>query len=252
MSDRVKIIVNGKAVEAAGESSLLKVLLDEGCDVPHLCWHERVTPYASCRLCLVEVAREGRRKVATSCNYPVMEGMEVFTDTPEVLEQRGNVFEVLLAQAPESTMLREYAARYGVGGTTLRAQEGKCILCGLCDRVCREVIGADAIGFSGRGGLKELTTPYEAESAACIGCGACAYVCPTGCIEVVDRGMVREIPFIHARHDLVPCRICGRPVTTKAHAGYLKRKMLDEVTITTCDECKKKGYARLVAFQGHM
>lgn len=254
MNKRVKIEVNGKKIEAEEGAPLLKVLLGEGYDIPHLCYHEKVTPYASCRLCLVEVEVKGRRKVATSCNYPVMPGLKVRVDTEEVLDQRETVFEVLLAQAPESEKLKQYAARYGVGETTMKIQEGTCILCGLCERVCREIIGSSAIGFSGRGGLKELTTPYEEKSETCIGDGACAHVCPTGCIEIIDdpEKMTRELPFIHAKHELYPCRECGRPVSATAHVEYLRKKGLDEISITTCDECKKKSYARLVAFQGHM
>jgi bidirectional [NiFe] hydrogenase diaphorase subunit len=252
MSQIVKVEVNGKTIEAEKRAWLLRVLLKAGFDVPSLCNAEALPPYAACRLCLVEVEEKGRRRMVTSCDYPVMTDLKVFLDTEKVLKERRCVFEVLLAQAPASAKLKQYAAKYGVESTSFKIREGACILCGLCERVCREIIGADAIDFAGRGAGRLLTTPYDEENSKCIGCGACAYVCPTDCIEVVDKGMVREIPFIHARHELVPCRVCGKPVTSKAHLEVLRKKKLDEVSITTCEECKKKGYARLVAFQGHM
>lgn len=245
MSAKVKIRVNGKEIEVRSETPLLKVLLAEGYNVPHLCWHEAVTPYAACRLCLVEVESGGTRRVATSCNYPVMAGMKVFLDTREVLEQRRNLLEAMLATTPDSMQVREYAARYGVTDTVLRVQEGKCILCGLCERVCKEIIGANAIGFSGRGGYKELTTPYEVENPNCIGCGSCARVCPTGCIEVFDKGLVREIPYIHARHELVPCAVCGKGTVTRAHARWLaERTKQPEEDFLVCDRCKAKKTAQ--------
>jgi bidirectional [NiFe] hydrogenase diaphorase subunit len=250
MSEPVKFSVNGREIEAEKDSSLLKALLKAGFDVPHLCYLETVTPYASCRLCLVEIDRGRERRIATSCNYPVMPGMKVLLDTAEVLEQRRSVFEVLLAQAPGSARLWEYAARYGVFGTTLKVQEGECILCGLCEQVCSEVIGACAVAFSGRGANKEITTPYQAENQACIGCGSCARSCPTGCIKIVDSGLVREMPFIRAKHELVPCRVCGEATLTRPHARWLsERTKIPEADFYICDRCKARqtaqGYALL-------
>lgn len=255
MAEIVKFKVNGKEIKGVKGASLLKRLLEEGYDIPHLCYHEKLTPYGACRLCIVELLQRGRKTIATSCNYPIMEGIEVYTDTDEVIEERKTVFELLIAQAPESEKLKEYAKNYGVEQTTLKIQEGKCILCGLCERVCNEVIGRSAICFAGRGANKILTTPYEASPEACIGCGACVYLCPTGCLEVIDdeKSMIRQIPYIHFKGELYPCRICGRSVTTKAHIEYLKtRGNFDETTITICEECKKNSYAKLVAFQGHI
>lgn len=256
MSDMITFKADGTQVEGRKGASLLMVLLQAGFEIPHLCHHEAVGTYGACRLCLVEIKRHGRARIATSCNYPVMEGIEVATAGEKILRLRRLTLELHLARAPKSEPLRRYAAHLGVRETRFRVSDpgNDCILCGLCERVCTEVIGAHAIGFSGRGAAKTLTTPYEAESAECIGCGACAVVCPTGCIRMVDneRDMVREIPFIRARHDLEPCRLCGRPVSTKAHVEHLRRKGLDELSITTCDECKMQGHARLVAVQGHM
>jgi len=256
MSDTIRFKADGRDVEGRRGASLLGVLLGAGFDIPHLCRHEAVGVYESCRLCLVEVRRHGRARVVASCSYPVLEGIEVFTAGEKILRLRRTILELHLAHSPKSEPLRRYAAGLGVEETRFRIADpgNACILCGRCERVCTEVIGAHAIGFSGRGAGKALTTPCEAESAECIGCGACAVVCPTGCIRVVDneRDMVREIPFIRARHDLEPCRLCGRPVSTKAHVEHLRRKGLDEQSITTCDACKKLGHARLVAVQGHM
>jgi NADH dehydrogenase/NADH:ubiquinone oxidoreductase subunit G len=253
MSTRIALTVNGRTVRAAAETPLLKLLLAEGFAVPHLCWLESLTPYAACRLCLVEVSRGGGApQVATSCNYPAAEGLAVRLDTEEVRLQRACVFEVLLAQAPGSARLRDAAARWGVDASAFRQQEGECILCGLCERVCRETIGASAIGFAGRGANKELATPYGEASDACIGCGACARVCPTGCIRIEDDGCDRRIPFIRARHELVPCGACGAPTATRAHARWLAARTpgLREEDAVVCDRCKvratARGYERIV------
>jgi len=182
---KIAIRIDGRAIKALEGEYLLDVARREGIEIPSLCRVEGLKPGASCRLCLVEVELGGARRVATSCNYPVMPGMKVLLDTPEVLEQRSSVFEALLAQAPGSARLREYAARWGVSGTTLKVQEGECILCGLCVGVCEEVVGAHAITFSGRGKDRRVSLLFgEQDLDACTGCGACGFVCPTSCIDM--------------------------------------------------------------------
>ena len=248
MAERVKITVNGNEMKAESGASLLKVLLDKGYDIPHLCYHESVAAYGACRLCIVEVEVKGRKKIATSCNHPVMADMSVALNTDEIMEQRRNLLETMLALAPDSKYVEEYAARYGVRETSLKLQEGECVLCGLCERVCTEVLGAGAICFSGRGGDKEITTPYAELSPTCIGCGSCARVCPTGCIKIVDKGLIRQIAFIHAEHELVPCSACGTATVTKLHAAWLAKKMqLPEEDFYVCDKCKARRTAHSYA-----
>ncbi len=245
MSKMVMIHVDGNVLEAERGAWLLRSLLKAGYDVPNLCDIEALIPYAACRLCLVEVEIRGRRRLVTACDHPVMPDMNVLLDTERVLKERRTVFEVLLSQAPESGKLRQYAKKYGVQSTSFKVQEGSCILCGLCERVCKEIIGTDAIDFAGRGANRVLTTPFEEENPKCIGDGSCARVCPTECIKIVDKGLVREMPQIHARHELVPCRVCGEATLTRPHACWLSEKTkIPEADLYICDRCKAKQTAQ--------
>ncbi|MEG2396438.1 MAG: NAD(P)-binding protein [Oscillospiraceae bacterium] len=60
----------------------------------------------------------------------------------------------------------------------------KCILCGLCVRVCEETMGTVNLGLIGRGFdtvvMPELSLPLEESS--CTFCGQCVAVCPTGAL----------------------------------------------------------------------
>ncbi len=62
----VSITINGKTVAAKEGEYILEAAERSGFDLPHLCWHEHLTPYASCRLCLVEVETGGGRRLSTS------------------------------------------------------------------------------------------------------------------------------------------------------------------------------------------
>ena len=73
----------------------------------------------------------------------------------------------------------------------------RCVLCGLCARVCSEVLGVGAINFSGRGIKTSINTPWYDVSSSCIGCGACAYVCPADAIDIVTEGDERVMKTWH-------------------------------------------------------
>jgi NADH dehydrogenase/NADH:ubiquinone oxidoreductase subunit G len=258
MSKDVKITVDGKEIEAREESSLLSAMLREGFDIPTLCHHEAVAPYGACRLCLVEVNQKGWDadwwKLTTSCNFPVLDGLTVRTESEKILRHRKLVMELILARAPASARVQALAAKLGVDGSRLRGQEDElCILCGLCSRVCDEVIGAHALTFYGRGGGKGLNSPFIEASDNCIGCGACEAVCPTGAVKLVDLGMERKMVRWGAEHEFVPCRICGKPVGTKKQIEYLREKInIEEDIFVTCTECKRDRYARTVVAEGHL
>ena len=114
----VEFVIDGKKVKAERGESLLKVALAHGIDIPYLCYHPAVTPYGACRLCLVEVTAEShgrkRTKLTTSCNYPVLEGIEVVTRSERIIQNRKGVIELLQARAPKSKRIQQLAADYGV------------------------------------------------------------------------------------------------------------------------------------------
>lgn len=212
-SETVKFKVNGVEYTGQREQSLLDVLLELGYQVPHLCHHQAVTPYGACRLCLVEVQKGKKRRLTTSCNYPLLDGIEVFLDTEKVMRNRRTVLQLLLAQAPRAEKVRELAAEYGVTDTPFQVEdaENRCINCGLCARVCRDIVGVEAIAFSGRGLKKRMVSPYDDTAEDCIGCGACVYVCPTDCIGMKEENGIRHILRWKRKLPLKTCSVCGRP-----------------------------------------
>jgi heterodisulfide reductase subunit A len=79
------------------------------------------------------------------------------------------------------------AEEYGITEPRFGRGDDTCILCGLCVRVCSDVVGANVLGFFNRGTTRYVGTPYDEPSEKCIACGACAEVCPTGCITIDDE-----------------------------------------------------------------
>ena len=191
----IELKIQGRPVEAREGESLLDLARRQGFEIPSLCHHGALTPYGSCRLCLVEVSKRGRRgKIATACTHPALPGLEVALDTPLVVRARSIAFELLLAHAPEAPQVRELARRYGVETSRFERVEDPhdCILCGLCERVCRETVGACAISLEGRGSTRRIGAPFG-DDTLCIGCGACETLCPTGVLHAMREDLLERL-----------------------------------------------------------
>ena len=70
---------------------------------------------------------------------------------------------------------------------SIERDQGKCILCNQCVRVCREVVGKGLLGLVGRGSATVVRAEFSDPSAVagCAECGKCASLCPTGALRVL-------------------------------------------------------------------
>ena len=182
----VTMNIDGHEVKAESREPILKSIKALGIDVPTLCHMDGLEPYGVCRMCVVQIKHGKRTKLVTSCNFPAAEGLDIRTDTEEVLQHRRLMAEFLLARAPEVEKVQEIAASLGVETSRFMTvgQPSNCLLCGLCVRVCDEIVGASALGFIGRGNERVVGTPWYVNPDSCIACGACTYVCPTGAMQM--------------------------------------------------------------------
>lgn len=181
----INFSIDGTPAQAKEGWTVLDTARNIGIHIPTLCHHEAVEPSGACRLCVVEARQGNWSKIVVSCMYPPSEGVEIFTDSERVKNVRRWVLEMLLAQCPASKEIKALAAEYGVISSRFKIKdpEEQCILCGLCVRVCAEVVGVQAISLGSRGVLKHVATPYMVPNKGCIACGSCVSVCPTGAMQ---------------------------------------------------------------------
>ena len=190
----VNIVINGRKVRAKDGSTILENARDLKLDIPTLCHHDDLSPFGACRLCSVEVKANGKWQIATSCNTAVESGMEIRTNSSKALESRKMAAELLYYKYPETEAVREIAEKLGVDVFEEKGEENDCILCGLCVRACKEIVGVSALTFQDRGLGRDLEEPQiESDPNACIGCGSCAYVCPTGYVKMESEDDKRII-----------------------------------------------------------
>ncbi len=197
----ITLEIDGRKVETEEGTTILETAKSVGIDIPTLCYHPALSPFGACRMCSVELVSRGRSRIVTSCNYPAEEGLVVNTKSPDVIEIRKIISELLLARCPNVKVIQDLAREYGVEKPRFKLgkEDEKCILCGLCARICEERIGVSAINFVSRGVDRKVETPFQGtldiNLDVCLACGACAFVCPTGAIKLEDITARKPMPI---------------------------------------------------------
>ena len=209
----VQLKINGMEVSAPEGSTILEAAKIANIEIPTLCYLKDVNEIGACRMCLVEV--KGAKTLVTSCVYPVKDGMEVYTNTPKVVNSRRKTLELLLSVHDCSCLscvrsgkceLQRLCHIYGV--TDAKRYEGekynyelddsaphmirdnnKCILCRRCVATCEKVQGVGVIGANKRGFKTHISSPFEMGlgETSCVSCGQCIVVCPTGALYEKDN-----------------------------------------------------------------
>jgi len=228
---QVTVTINGKTVKTSPRSTILMAARSAGFRIPTLCYHPRLSPVGSCRLCVVEV--QGRGNLAASCVTPVADGMVVRTDSERVIAARRLVVELLLAggehncslcAASGDCELQNLAYELGIekldfpveipgypkdtSNAMIERDLNKCVLCGRCVRACNDVQVNEVIDIGFRGARAKIVTAFDASygDSDCVFCGECVSVCPTGALrEKAARFRGRPWEFQKTRTTCVYC-----------------------------------------------
>ncbi len=213
----INLKINGMAVSAPAGSTILEAARLAHIEIPTLCFLKDINEIGACRICIVEV--KGAKSLVTSCVYPINEGMEVWTNTPKVLESRKKTLQLLLSNHNCSCLscvrsgnceLQVLAKELGVDDANFYAGEktpseiddsaahmirdnSKCILCRRCVAVCEKNQGIGVIGANNRGFKTAIGSAFEMGlgETSCVSCGQCIAVCPTGALQ--EKSQIDEV-----------------------------------------------------------
>lgn len=129
-----------------------------------------------------------------------------------------------------------------------------CVLCGLCVRACRELVGREAIIFAGRSLERAVSTAFGQPSPACFACGSCVQLCPTGVLRFADEGPRRRLYLgerLPSDNHLEDCQLCGRPFATAAFLEWAARGREGAAGEAVCPACARRHRAAGLALPMH-
>lgn len=208
----INIKINGVDVSAPEGSTILEAARLAHIDIPTLCFLKDINEIGACRICVAEV--KGARSLVATCVYPINEGMEVYTNTPKVLESRRKTLELILSnhdrkclscvrsgecelqklckdlKVEDEGLYDGERGEYEIdfSATHMYRDDNKCILCRRCTAVCEKIQGIGVIGTNNRGFNTYIGSAFDMGlgETSCVSCGQCIAVCPTGALSEKD------------------------------------------------------------------
>lgn len=204
----VKLHIDGKEVEVAAGTTILNAAKRIGIEIPSLCYHQNLSPTASCGVCIVGI--EGSPALKRACCTPVEAGQNIVTNSQQLRGLRKSLVELILSnhsvECPTCASngkceLQDLANSMGVefdkfskvvdehpddhSSVSVWREPNKCIACGRCVTVCSEIQSVSAITMADRGFDVAVDTFFKEGlgNSSCVNCGQCTVFCPTGALR---------------------------------------------------------------------
>ncbi len=231
--DTYTVLFDGNPIEVPRNVNLIEAAKLAGIEIPHFCFHPRLSVVGQCRMCLVEI--EGVPKIQAACTTPLKDGLSVKTKTEKVVQSRAANMEFLLINHPLDCPICDQAGEcklqdnsFGYGDQRSRYDERKrqyagfdrtmigphviadmtrCIQCTRCIRFCQEIAGTGELTFLDRGG-RTLVWTHDGRPLANDWSACAADVCPVGALTVKEFRFRSRVWYLEKARSICPgCNI---------------------------------------------
>jgi NADH-quinone oxidoreductase subunit G len=242
------VVFDDRPVEVPPGINLIEAAKLAGIEIPHFCFHPRLSVVGQCRMCLVEI--EGIPKIQAACTTPLKEGLVVKTTTEKVRTSRAANMEFLLINHPLDCPICDQAGEcklqdnaFGYGEQRSRYDERKrqfagfdrtmigphviadmtrCIQCTRCIRFCSEIAGTGELTFLDRGG-RTLVWTHDGKPLANDWSACAADVCPVGALTTKEFRFRRRVWELKKSVSVCPGCNIGCNVSIESRDGVVYR-----------------------------
>lgn len=217
--------IDGRAIEAKTDKTILQAMMDAGIEHPHICYHEQLGPIQTCDTCMVEVDGELVRACATA----VRAGMSVSTSSAlarsarteamdRILENHmlyctvcdNNNGNCVLHNTAELMRIEHQAYPYRPKGYEkdlsnpfYRYDPDQCILCGRCVEACQNLQVNETLSIDWEREMPRVIWDEDVpiDQSSCVSCGHCVTVCPTNAL--MEQSMLGKAGYLSGIPDRV-------------------------------------------------
>ena len=264
-TEKIDLSIDGETVTANQGVSLYDVISSMGKIVPAMCYHYTFDPFGSCGMCLV--IQEGKKSPVRSCTAKATEGMIIRTTGDDLFVARKKGVEKHLSVHPldcpvcdadGSCELQDMAFEHQVTNLANAKQKNipedtrslvldfnmnRCIACGECINICKDVQRIDALQFMKKDGFTQVVAKGD-QALDCEFCGDCLAVCPVGAITNKFAKYVYK-PW-QLKKTTTTCNYCGDGCQM-----YVETKDTEVVRVTSPLSWKNKWGDRSDTVNGH-
>jgi len=245
--DTFTVLFDGKPVEVPKHLNLIDAAKLASIDIPHFCYHPRLSVVGQCRMCLVEI--EGSPKIQAACTTPLKDGLSVKTTTEKVRNSRAANMEFLLINHPLDCPICDQAGEctlqdnsFGYGqqlshydeskrqypgfgrtmiGPHVIADMTRCIQCTRCIRFCQEIAGTGELTFLDRGG-RTLVWTHDGKPLANDWSACAADVCPVCALTTREFRFRSRVWYLDKTPSVCPgCNVgCNNSIESREDVVY--------------------------------
>ena len=246
LMDPIKLNIDGKEVTTTKGKTVIEAAADIGIEIPHYCYHPKLSIAGNCRMCLVEIEKMPKLQIA--CNTQATEGMSVLTQSPKVLAIRKAVMEFLLVNHPldcpicdqaGECWLQDYYMTHDLQGSRFEERKEhdrkreifgpnvvfdgeRCIKCTRCVRFFQEITRTNELSVVNRGDHSTIAMFPDAVLDNPLSANV-VDICPVGALTDRDFRFKVRVWYLQKTPSVCPGCSTGCNVSVETYQNRIAR-----------------------------